>query len=299
MVKLNVELNDDGKKIATFITSKYPELSVNNVYKALRKKDIKVNGKRINENIPISYGDKIEVYISDEILNGFSKNPEIQKIYEDDNVLVVNKPKNLEVEGKNSLTEILEKSYNFIKPCHRIDRNTIGLVLFAKNESALNEIIEMFKNFQIEKHYVACCYGISPAKSKTLHSYLFKDSKKKMVYISDTPKTGYMKIETSYKVIDENKDKKVSLLDVSLHTGRTHQIRAHLAHSSLPIIGDGKYGSYEINKKFGVSSQLLASYSITFHIQSQNGSALNGTKKLGYLDGVTIKLKKVPFTEYL
>lgn len=298
MVKLNVELNDDGKKIATFITSKYPELSVNNVYKALRKKDIKINGKRINENVTVNYGDEIEVYISDEILNGFSKDIEIQKVYEDENILVVNKPKNIEVEGKNSLTEFLEKNYTFVKPCHRIDRNTIGLVLFAKNECSLNEIIEMFKNLQIEKHYIACCYGISTAKSKTIYSYLFKDSKKKMVYISDTPKTGYMKIETSYKVIDENKSKKLSLLDVTLHTGRTHQIRAQLAHSSLPIIGDGKYGSYEINKKLGVNSQLLASYSITFHVPKNNNFS-ESIHKLEYLDGVTIKLKKIPFMEYL
>ena len=263
MVSLNVDYVDDGKKITTFITSKYPELNINNLYKALRKKDIKINGKRVNNNVCIHYGD-----------------------------LVVNKPKNIEVEGKNSLTEILEKEYNFIKPCHRIDRNTIGLVIFAKNEKILNEFINLFKNFEIEKHYIACCYGISKVKSKKLTGYLFKDKKKKIVYISETPKKGYVKIETSYKVIEENKEKKVSLLDVNLHTGRTHQIRAHLAFSSLPIIGDGKYGSYEINKRFNENTQLLASYSITFHISSPDSP-------LYYLNNTTIKLKKIPFTEVL
>ncbi len=292
MVSLNVDYVDDGKKITTFITSKYPELNINNLYKALRKKDIKINGKRVNNNVCIHYGDVVEVYIDNNILNGIQKNFNIQKIYEDSNILVVNKPKNIEVEGKNSLTEILEKEYNFIKPCHRIDRNTIGLVIFAKNEKILNEFINLFKNFEIEKHYIACCYGISKVKSKKLTGYLFKDKKKKIVYISETPKKGYVKIETSYKVIEENKEKKVSLLDVNLHTGRTHQIRAHLAFSSLPIIGDGKYGSYEINKRFNENTQLLASYSITFHISSPDSP-------LYYLNNTTIKLKKIPFTEVL
>ena len=107
MVSLNVDYVDDGKKITTFITSKYPELNINNLYKALRKKDIKINGKRVNNNVCIHYGDVVEVYIDNNILNGIQKNVNIQKIYEDTNILVVNKPKNIEVEGKNSLTEIM------------------------------------------------------------------------------------------------------------------------------------------------------------------------------------------------
>lgn len=292
MVSLHVDLNDDGKKITTFVTSKFPKLNINNLYKALRKRDVRINGKRVNDNICVHYGDIIDIYISDDMLEARHKKIDIQKVYEDNNILVVNKPKDLEVLGKNSLTDVLEKEYNFIKPCHRIDRNTIGLVIFAKSNSVLNDIIDLFKNFDIEKHYVACCYGISSQKSKTLNAYLFKDSKEKIVYISAVPKKGYMKIQTSYKVIDENKSKKVSLLDVELHTGKTHQIRAHLAFSSLPIIGDGKYGSYEINKKFNATTQMLASYSITFHIPSKDNS-------LCYLNGTTIKLKKVPFTELL
>ena len=290
MVKLNVELNDDGKKIATFITSKYPELSVNNVYKALRKKDIKVNGKRINENIPISYGDKIEVYISDEILNGFSKNPEIQKIYEDDNVLVVNKPKNLEVCGEYSLSSIEKNKYKFLEPCHRIDRNTIGLVIFAKNKEALDIIHKAFIDEEIEKTYIACCYGI-PKKDATLNAYLFKDRKKSIVYISKEPKKGASKIQTSYTLIDQNKEKNLSLLKVNISNGKTHQIRAHLAFAGLPILGDGKYGSYEINKKFKVYSQALCSYQITFNFSDNN--------ELSYLNSKKIQLKSFPFQEYL
>ena len=116
--------------------------------------------------------------------------------------------------------------------------------------------------------------------------------KKSIVYISDELKKGYSKILTSYQVIDINKSKKLSLLNVTLHTGKTHQIRAHLAHIGLPILGDGKYGSYEINKKFGVHTQLLCSYSLKFNFS-------NDSKSLSYLNGKEIKLSVLPFTQYL
>ena len=131
MKKLRVKIDDDGKKLSTYLTSIYPNLNINAIYKALRKKDIKINGKRINENVILNYDDEIEVYITDNILEGTSK-LEISKMYEDDNLVIFNKPANIEVEGKNSLSEIMQKQYSFIKPCHRIDRNTLGLVIFAK-----------------------------------------------------------------------------------------------------------------------------------------------------------------------
>ena len=147
-------------------------------------------------------------------------------------------------------------------------------------DNRMFEIMTRFANGEIEKHYIACCYGI-PKKDATLNAYLFKDSKKAIVYISKEPKKGASKIQTSYKLLEENKDKNLSLLDVTLHTGKTHQIRAHLAYAGLPVLGDGKYGSYEINKRFKVYTQALCSYSITLP---------NGTE---------IKLKKIPFKEYL
>lgn len=290
MKKLKVKFEDDGKKLSTYLTSIYPKLNINAIYKALRKKDIKVNGKRINENIIVSYDDELEVYIADNILEGIS-NVEIPKLYEDDNIVIFNKPINFEVEGKNSLTELMEKQYKFIEPCHRIDRNTIGLVIFAKNQESLDIMFDKFKNNEIEKHYIACCYNI-PKQNATLNAYLFKDNKKSLVYISDTPKKGAVKITTSYKLIDSNKEKNLSILDVTLHTGRTHQIRAHLAHASLPIIGDGKYGSYELNKRFKQSTQCLCSYSITFKPSQE-------PNKLSYLDNMKVELKKIPFKDLL
>ncbi len=287
MKTLNVEYKDDGKKLTTFLTSVFPELNINQVYKTLRKKDIKINSKRVSENVIVNYDDVIEVYIADEILNGV-KEADISIIFEDDNILIANKPNNMEVVGDNSLTSILKKKYKFIEPCHRIDRNTIGLVLFAKNQISLDILVDKFKNFEIEKHYIACCYGIAKPNA-SLTAYLFKDSKKALVYISGEPKKGYNKIQTSYKLISSNSDKKLSLLDVTLHTGKTHQIRAHLAYVGLPILGDGKYGSYEINKKFKVYTQSLCSYSITFNFKADNNGILD------YLKGNTFKLKKMPY----
>lgn len=286
-----VDYNDDDKNLITYLTSKFPNLNVNAVYKALRKKDIKINNKRISENVKLSYGDEILVYITDEILFGENKKIDIPITYEDENIVIFNKPANIEVEGNNSIEEIMKEKYSFLKPCHRIDRNTIGLVVFAKNENALHIIENLFKEKNIEKHYIACCYGIPKFNEKTEYAYLFKDSKKSLVYITNDPKKGASKIQTSYKVISKNIEKKLSLLDITLHTGKTHQIRAHLAFLGLPILGDGKYGSYEINKKFGVKYQALCSYTITFHISDNN--------ILSYLNNVEIKLKKIPFTNFM
>ena len=251
MQKIVVNDKYDDKTLSNFLLDNFNGLKVDTFYKALRKKDIRVNDVKISKNIKLKVGDEVKVFITDNLLY---KSLKIDIIYEDENILIVNKPADIEVVGKDSLTNNLKNTmkFNFLKPCHRIDRNTTGLVLFAKNEEALKILLSKFKNKEIEKHYMAKVYGILKDKSQTLESYLFKDNKKSLVYISDTPKKGYVKIITSYTVLEKNEKENYSILDIILHTGKTHQIRAHLAHIGHPILGDGKYGINSINKKFRI-----------------------------------------------
>lgn len=302
MKELVVNEKYDGKKLNNFLLNTFDGISLNVLYKALRKKDIRINDVRVNENVVLHTGDHIKVYISDEQLAAFAKNVEkkfaVNIVYEDEHICVVNKPAGIEVTEENSLTSLLEEHYSngfyksksntqninsttdadvknlsqiFIKPCHRLDRNTTGLVLFAKDEVSLEILLDKFKHHEIEKHYLAKVYGIPTKKQDTLTAYLFKDAKKSLVYISDVPKKGYEKIITSYKVVEENQKENTSILDVNLHTGKTHQIRAHLAHIGYPILGDGKYGNNEINKKFCYKTQQLCSYSIAFRFKADSG----------------------------
>lgn len=278
MQKLIVDKKFDNKKLSDFLYSNFSGLTKNTLYKAFRKKDIRINDVKINEDTVVHVNDFVTVYIVDDLLY---KNIDIEKAYEDDNILVVNKPDGIEVVGENSLTSFLNEEYAFVSPCHRLDRNTKGLVLFAKNENALNILLEKFKNREIEKHYLAKVYGIHSVSHQLLTAYLFKDNKKSIVYISDVPKKGYVKIETSFTVLEKNIKENYSILDVELHTGKTHQIRAHLAHIGYPIIGDGKYGINEINKKFGCKTQELYSYSLKFNFKTDAGI-------LNYLNGKTL-----------
>ena len=271
MKKLIVDKKYNNKKIMKYLQDHIENLSNNLFFKLLRKKDIKVNGKRINNNIIIFENDEIEIYIDDKLLE---KNIDIDIVYEDSNILLINKPINIEVTGTNSLTSILHQKYNssiFLPmPCHRLDRNTSGLILFAKNQKSLEILLNKFKKHEIEKHYLALVSGYPQKNEQTIISYLFKDRKKSMVYISKEPKKGYSKIITSYKLLKKNPNN-TSLLDIEIETGKTHQIRAQLADIGLPIIGDGKYGDYEINKKFNCKTQKLMSYKIKFNFNSVSG----------------------------
>ena len=269
MKTLIVNKKYDNKKLSNFLLGNIENLSSNLFYKTLRKKDIKVNGKRVNTDILIHENDKILVYISDKIL-------------------IINKPIGIEVTGNNSLTSIVHNLYKTSEflpmPCHRIDRNTIGLVLFAKNQSSLDILLNKFKSHEIEKHYLALVYGIPKKNFQRCEAYLFKDNKKSQVYISNTMKKGYQKIITTYSVLKRYQNN-TSLLDVEIETGKTHQIRAHLAYIGYPIIGDGKYGKNEINKKFGKKYQMLQNYILKFNFKTPSGI-------LEYLNGKSFMIPK-------
>ena len=290
MKKLIVNKKYDGKKLNKVLLDNIPNLSFGLFCNTLRKKDIKINGKRVNKDILVQEGDEILVYISDDLLN--NKNSiNLNIVYEDNNILVINKPSNIEVTGNNSLTDFVQNHYKDSDfkpmPCHRIDRNTTGLVLYAKNSTSLDILLDKFKKHEIGKHYLALVYGIPNVKYMRMESYLFKDNKKSRVYISDTPKKGYVKIITSFSVLEKRPDN-TSLLDVQIETGKTHQIRAHLAHLGFPIIGDGKYGKNDINKKFNAKHQLLCSYKLQFNFKTDSGI-------LNYLNSKSITLETCNF----
>lgn len=284
MRKLVVSSKYNGKKLNTVLLSEFDGLTTSSLYKALRKKDIRINGVKTNQNVAVYEGDEITIFITDEYLFKTSIITKDSIIYEDENLLVANKPAGIEVAGDNSFSSLLSGFLGYtVFPCHRLDRNTSGLVLFAKNETALNILFDKFKNHEIEKHYICEVYGIPKEKHKILTDFLFKDNKKSIVYISNVPKKGYVKIITEYTVLSSNKSANTSKLEVILHTGRTHQIRAHLAYYGYPILGDGKYGNNEINKKFKMKKQELTSYSLKFNFTSSSGI-------LDYLSGMEIHL---------
>ena len=258
------------------------------IYKLFRKKDIKVNGHHQDKKYRLSSNDVVAIYISEQQFEEFLKDKELVPntkikdwiVYEDDNVLFVNKPKGLLVQKSAPHDESLDqyvieylmatkqydpnKEKGFVPgPAHRLDRNTSGLVVFGKNHNALTLLFDLFKNHDlINKHYLALVVGQVEKEKDVIDAPLKKDEENNTVRVSKNGKTA----KTVYKLI--KKYDEYSLLDVTLLTGRTHQIRVHMAYINHPIVGDNKYGDFEANRifkqKYGFSSQFLHAYKMGF-----------------------------------
>ena len=235
----------------------------------LRDKEIKINGKKVGADTTLSVGDEICYYLTPKQAEkrGYAV------VYEDENLLVVDKES-----GVNSEAVFADLKRNQGGRCafiHRLDRNTSGLLSFAKNEKTEGELLSAFKEKRVEKRYHALCFGAFPRENDTLTAYLKKNEKTSLVKIYDTPVNGAERIVTEYTVIEKRGE--TTKVEIVLHTGKTHQIRAHLAHIGCPIVGDMKYGVTLLNKSKNATRQQLVAKFLSFAFVGE----------LSYLNGKT------------
>ena len=220
----------------------------------LRERDVKVNGVRVGRNTPLKAGDEVVYYTTpkQESLKSHSV------VYEDENVLIADKPDGVET---SALLSELGEGGEFYA-VHRLDRNTKGLIVFAKNIGAEEELLAAFKERRVEKVYLARCKNHFKKDTAVLTAYLKKNAENSSVKIFDKEVADGVKIVTEYRVLEKRGD--TALVEVTLHTGKTHQIRAHLAHIGCPVLGDEKYGDGALNKKYGAKRQRLVSNRLCF-----------------------------------
>lgn len=314
MKQLTVNKNAAGQRLDRFLLKTFPALSQGLLCKTLRKKDIKVNGVRSSADYRVCENDVVTVYIKDELLE--EKKPSeddfltadstLNIIYEDENILLVDKPAGMVVheDNENSRDTLINriKSYLYRKGeyrpeeefsfapslCNRIDRNTGGIVIAAKNAESLRILNQKVRDRELTKLYICAVHGIPEPREATETAYLFKNEQENRVVISEKKAPQNRTIVTKYRVLETNRGN--SLLEVDLVTGRTHQIRAHMAYLGHFLLGDGKYGSNKINRELGYPYQALYSYKLIFRFTTDGGI-------LNYLNGREFTAENIWFLE--
>lgn len=309
-----IKENDKDQRLDKFIQKSVPLLPKSMLYKAIRKKRIKVNGKKCELNYKLSLNDKVDLYINDEFFGSekdefefLSVSNKVDVIYEDKHILLVNKPQGLVVheDNDNSKDTLINRVLHYLYDkkefdpneelsfvpslCNRIDRNTCGIVIVAKTASALRILNDKIKNRELTKKYLCLVLGTPNPKKATMTHYLEKNSVENKVKIYEKPNKNTKTIITEYKVLESKNN--LSLVEVNLKTGRTHQIRAHMAYIGCPLLGDGKYGINAINKQYGYKHQALCSYKLTFNFKTD-------AEDLNYLQGKTFTLNNIYFVDF-
>lgn len=313
MKTVTVGPNDAGQRLDKFLTKSFPNLPQSMMYKSIRKKDIKRNGRRCAISERLQKGDVLTLYLKDEFFQtepeqfDFLKAPDrLNILYEDANILILDKQPGLLVHPDKtyhfdsliarvqhylySRGEYRPEGENSFAPAlvNRIDRNTGGLVMAAKNAEALRILDAKVRAREVKKWYLCVVCGTLEQKEDTLQAYLFKNEKQNRAFISARPQKGAKTIRTRYRVLSERGG--FTLLEVELLTGRTHQIRAHFAFLGHPLAGDGKYGRNAVNKKTGFPYQALYSYKLKFQFTG-------GAGMLDYLNGREFKAKNIWFLD--
>lgn len=313
MKEFIINKNDSNQRLDKFIQKSVKSLPKVLMYKFIRQKKIKVNGKRAEISTKLKENDIIQMYIKDEFFCSNSEEDNFKKlkvnldiIYEDENILLINKPVGLichsdDKESYNTLIShikaylyckgeyIPEKENSFVPSlCNRIDRNTQGIVIAAKNAAALKIINEKIKNREIKKYYLCLVYKKPEKNHDILKGYMLKNSKTNTVKVYNKQIEDSKTAITEYKYISSSKD--IALLKIYLITGRTHQIRCHMASIGHPLIGDGKYGQNAINKNYPYRFQTLCSYKITFDFTTD-------ADILNYLNKKSFTVNNIDFVE--
>ncbi|MBQ6902860.1 MAG: RluA family pseudouridine synthase [Oscillospiraceae bacterium] len=311
MKEFIIEKNDADTRLDKFVSKAVPSLPSNLIQKYIRLKRIKVNSSRAKPDARLALGDVVSMYLNDEFFESSRSKKAVPKlnasfpniIYEDENILLANKPAGISVHdddfgGETLIAQILsylsskgewnpEEENSFIPAlCNRIDRNTSGIVIAAKNAEALRIMNDKIKNRELSKYYLCVVSGRLTPASGTLKGYIFKDAKQNRVYVRQNPCPGAKTAITKYKTLKTND--RLSLVECELITGRTHQIRAQMANAGHPLIGDGKYGKNADNKAFGMKHQALCSYKLVFDFKTPSGC-------LKYLNHQTFVIKNIPF----